>query len=121
MFTQKNHNHALGQELHEDHKHDIPAYKEVVAKSKDFLMKNFPDIYDESLHVLERLEEMKRQRKERKSRVVQRSLSLGSPRRFKLQRFRVKTPNVILVTRPEGQGGQFSNQTNGSKDIISGS
>ncbi|CAH9111422.1 unnamed protein product [Cuscuta europaea] len=118
MFTQKNHNHVLGQELQEDHKHDdIPAYKEVVAKSKDFFKKNFPDIYDESLHVLEKLEEMKRDSEHRKSRVVQRSLSLGSPRKFKLQRFRLKTPNVILVTRPEGQGGHFTDQTNASKNI----
>nr|GMD58906.1 hypothetical protein Iba_chr11fCG10070 [Ipomoea batatas] len=56
--------------------------------------KTFPEKYEELEHVVGKGGEIKGQKMGIKGGVMERSFSLGSPRELKLERFKVKTPNV---------------------------
>ena len=79
-------------------------YQEIYVKREDFFEKIFPEKHEEFTDVFDKIGAMLRKNKDKaKHRTMQRSLSVGSPRRP--QRFKVKTPNVI-VSGSDGQGGQ---------------
>lgn len=82
-------------------------FQEIYVKREDFFKKIFPEKHEEFTDVFNKIGAMLRKNKDKtKHRTMQRSLSVGSPRR--LQRFKVKTPNIIVGGSESSgeQGGQ---------------
>nr|GLL40112.1 hypothetical protein A4A49_06928 [Ipomoea trifida] len=83
----------------------LESFRDVFDKREDFFKKIFPGIYEEFKLVFEKFAKIKGQKREMKTRALERSSSLGSARGLRLERFRVKTPNVTVVTGPQDGGG----------------
>nr|GMD57281.1 Nuclear valosin-containing protein [Ipomoea batatas]GMD59285.1 Nuclear valosin-containing protein [Ipomoea batatas] len=84
----------------------LESFRDVFDKREDFFKKIFPGIYEEFKDVFGKFAMIKGQKREMKTRALERSSSLGSARGLRLERFRVKTPNVTVVTGPQDGGGQ---------------
>lgn len=79
-------------------------YQELYVKRKDFFHKIFPGTHDQLEEVFGKIDVMlSKNNNKMKHQTLQRSLSVGSPRRP--QRFKVKTPAVIIGNPPGGKGG----------------
>lgn len=79
-------------------------FQEIYVKREEFFKKIFPEKHEEFTDVFNKIGAMLSKNNDKaKHRTMRRSLSVGSPRR--LERFKVKTPNVI-VSGSAGQGGQ---------------
>nr|GLL40114.1 hypothetical protein A4A49_06928 [Ipomoea trifida] len=83
----------------------LESFRDVFDKREDFFKKIFPGIYEEFKDVFGKFAMIKGQKREMKTRALERSSSLGSARGLRLERFRVRTPNVTVVTRPQDEGG----------------
>nr|GMD54476.1 Nuclear valosin-containing protein [Ipomoea batatas] len=83
----------------------LESFRDVFDKREDFFKKIFPGIYEEFKDVFGKFAMIKGQKREMKARALERSSSLGSARGLRLERFRVKTPNVTVVTPPQDGGG----------------
>ncbi|CAI9091274.1 OLC1v1026249C1 [Oldenlandia corymbosa var. corymbosa] len=82
-------------------------YQEIYVKRQDFFKKIFPDRMQEDFDdVFRKVDAMLNKNKsEVRNQTLQRSLSMGSPRR--MQRFKIKTPAVV-VGNSDGQSGGAS-------------
>nr|GMD52749.1 Nuclear valosin-containing protein [Ipomoea batatas] len=86
----------------------LESFRDVFDKREDFFKKIFPGIYEEFKDVFGKFSMIKGQKREMKTRALERSSSLGSARGLRLERFRVKTPNVTVVTGPQDGEGPVS-------------
>ncbi|KAL3523620.1 hypothetical protein ACH5RR_016454 [Cinchona calisaya] len=86
-------------------------FQEIYVKRDDFFKKIFPGVYGEFVDVFNKIGAMLWKNNDQvKSRALQRSLSVGSPR--SLEWFAVKTPNVILGD-PAGPKGSQTDTASG--------
>lgn len=81
----------------------LESFKDVFDKRQEFFKKIFPGTYQEFKHVFGKFARIKGQKREMKVRALERCSSLGSTRELRLERFKVKTPIVTVVTPPQDE------------------
>lgn len=82
----------------------LESFREIYVRRHEFFKKIFPKSYEDFVAVFKKTGNASRKNKELTSfRTLGRSLSLGSKRP---ERFKVRTPNVIVVAGGDGQGDQ---------------
>ncbi|CAA3032676.1 Hypothetical predicted protein [Olea europaea subsp. europaea] len=87
----------------------LESFREIYDKRRDFFKKIFPKSQEDFVDVFKKTSTASRKNKEVRSfRTIGRSLSLGSRRP---QRFKVRTPNVIVVAGGDGKGDQIQGET----------
>lgn len=94
----------------------LESFRELYVKRRKFFKKIFPVNYEESVEVFKKLEVAIRKNKKMKNQAtVKRSLSFGDESNIRLERFKIKTP-VVIVAGPNGQdkNGQENNGSNNS-------
>ncbi|KAL2548961.1 Uncharacterized protein Fot_10491 [Forsythia ovata] len=97
----------------------LESFREIYVKRREFFKKVFPGSYEDFVAVFNKTATASRKNKEMRSfRTIGRSLSLGSRRKppeIRPQRFKVRTPKVI-VAGGDGQGDQSDKGDTGSKN-----
>ncbi|KAK4707965.1 hypothetical protein R3W88_028890 [Solanum pinnatisectum] len=81
----------------------LESLREVYMKRRDQLLKKID--YEESIEVLKKLKiSIRKNKKKLKTQtIMKRSLSVGDEMRN--EKFKIKTPHVVIVARPNGQNG----------------